>query len=64
MLKNRAQEVWRDGSAVKSTCCSLRGPGFTTQHPQGKSQCFVNPVPLDLAPSSDLFLHQAWIQCP
>ena len=24
---------WRDGSAVKSTSCSSRGPGFDSQHP-------------------------------
>jgi hypothetical protein len=29
---------WRDGSAVKSTNCSSRGPEFKSQHPHGGSQ--------------------------
>ena len=27
-------EGWRDGLADKSTGCSFRGPGFSSQHPQ------------------------------
>ena len=30
--------VWRDGSAVKSTACSSRGPEFNPQQPNGGSQ--------------------------
>lgn len=26
---------WEDGSAVKGTCCSARGPNFCPQHPPG-----------------------------
>jgi hypothetical protein len=29
---------WRGGSAVKSTDCSSRGPGFNSQPPHGGSQ--------------------------
>jgi hypothetical protein len=29
---------WRDGSAVKNTGCSSRGPRFNSQHPHGGSQ--------------------------
>jgi hypothetical protein len=29
---------WRDGSSVKSTDCSSRGPEFNSQRPHGGSQ--------------------------
>jgi len=29
---------WRDGSVVKSTDCSSRGPEFKSQQPHGDSQ--------------------------
>ena len=29
---------WRDGSAIKSTGCSVRGPKFNSQQPYGGSQ--------------------------
>jgi hypothetical protein len=29
---------WRDGSVVKSTDCSSRGPAFNSQQPHGGSQ--------------------------
>jgi hypothetical protein len=32
---------WRDGSVVKSTDCSSRGPEFNSQYPHGGSQLFV-----------------------
>jgi hypothetical protein len=32
---------WRDGSAVKSTDCSSRGPEFNSQQLQGGSQPYV-----------------------
>jgi hypothetical protein len=32
---------WRDGSAVKSTDCSSRGPEFNSQHLHGGSQSSV-----------------------
>jgi hypothetical protein len=37
---------WRDGSVVKSTDCSSRGPEFNSQQPHGISQ------PWDLMPFS------------
>jgi hypothetical protein len=42
---------WRDGSEVKNTDYSSRGPGFNSQHPHGSSQLSVTPVPGDLTPS-------------
>ena len=42
---------WRDGSVVKSTGYSSRGPRFNSQHPLGSSQQSVTPVPGDLTPS-------------
>jgi hypothetical protein len=32
---------WRDGSAVKSTDCSSRGPEFSSQEPHSGSQLSV-----------------------
>jgi len=29
---------WRDGSVIKNTGCSSRGPEFNSQHPRGDSQ--------------------------
>jgi hypothetical protein len=40
---------WRDGSVVKSTDCSSRGPEFNSQQPHGGSQPSVMG---DLTPSS------------
>jgi hypothetical protein len=34
----RNQNGWRDGSAVKNTDCSSRGPEFNSQQPHGGSQ--------------------------
>jgi hypothetical protein len=34
----RIKQGWRDGSAVKSTDCSSRGPEFNSQQPHGGSQ--------------------------
>jgi hypothetical protein len=31
-------EAWKDGSLVKSTGCSSRGPEFNSQQPHGGSQ--------------------------
>ena len=42
---------WRDGSVLKNTDCSARGPGSNSQHPHGSSELCVTPVPEDLAPS-------------
>jgi len=37
-LFQRIKQAWRDGSAVKSTGCSSRGPEFNSQSPHGGSQ--------------------------
>jgi hypothetical protein len=34
----RSYKGWRDGSVVKSTDCSSRGPEFKSQQPHGGSQ--------------------------
>jgi len=39
-LKKKSIRSWRDGSMVKSTGCSYRGPRFYSQHPHGN-----HPVP-------------------
>ena len=36
---------WRDGSVVKSTGYSCRGPGFDSQQPHGSSQFPIIPIP-------------------
>jgi len=36
--KEKTDEGWGDGSAVKSTGCSSRGPEFKSQQPHGGSQ--------------------------
>jgi hypothetical protein len=35
---------WRDGSVVKSTICSSRGPKFKSQQPHGGSQPSVTEL--------------------
>lgn len=34
---------WRDGSGVKSSCCSSRRPKMDPQHPHGSSQPSLTP---------------------
>jgi hypothetical protein len=46
-----------NGSAVRSTGCSSRGPGFHSQHLHSSSQPSVTPFSVDLMPSSGLFRH-------
>jgi hypothetical protein len=37
--KEMANRAWKDdGSVIKSTDCSFRGPGFNSQQPHGGSQ--------------------------
>jgi hypothetical protein len=36
--KKKRKRGWRDGSVVKSTDCSSRGPEFNSQQPHGGSQ--------------------------
>jgi hypothetical protein len=36
--KKNKKKDWRDGSAVKSTDCSSKGPEFNSQQPHGGSQ--------------------------
>ena len=53
--KNVEHRGWSlDGSEVKTTCCSCRGPRFSSLHPRGSSQSSVTPVPGDPMPSSGL----------
>jgi len=40
----RADEGWRDGSEVKSTDCSSRGPEFNSQKPHVGSQPSMNKI--------------------
>lgn len=42
---------WRDGSVIKSSGSSSRGPRFNFQHPHGSLQLSVIPGGGDLAPS-------------
>jgi hypothetical protein len=58
LLKQR----WRDGSAVKSTDCSSRGPRFNSKHPHGGSQLSVTPVPGTLTPLTQICM-QSKQQC-
>lgn len=44
---------WRDGLAVRNTCCFCSGPGFSSQHPRSSSRV-LTPVPGCLVPSSNL----------
>ena len=41
---------WRDGSVVKSTCCSSWGPRFSSQHLHGSSQPSISAIPATLRP--------------
>jgi hypothetical protein len=54
-------ERWgcKDGLAVKSTCCSSRGPRFNSQPPHDGSQPLVTPGPEDPVPFSGLHGDQA-----
>lgn len=61
-MKTSAWEVWGDGSAVKSTCYSSRGPGFGSQNPHKGSQPSITPVPEDRLSSSAL-LYEANVWC-
>jgi hypothetical protein len=37
-IRKKEKRGWRDGSEVKSTHCSSRGPEFKSQQPRGGSQ--------------------------
>jgi hypothetical protein len=45
MLRNcherKHKVAWRDGSKVKSTDCSFRGPEYNSQQPHGDSKSSV-----------------------
>lgn len=49
---------WRDVSTLKSTGCSPRGPGLSSQHPHSNSRLSATPVPGDLMPSPGLCGHR------
>ena len=40
---------------VKSTCCSFRGPEFSSQHPRGGSQLLITPASMGLPSPSGLY---------
>jgi hypothetical protein len=40
-IKKKKFRGWRDGSAVKSTDCSSKGPEFNSQQPHSGSQLSV-----------------------
>lgn len=46
-LKNKDQKTqlrgWRDSWLVKNTCCSYRGPRFSSQHPYTSELCNSSP---------------------
>lgn len=49
-LKTQLVGGWRDGSMIKSTCFSCRGPVYNSQHSEWvRSIC--DSVPRDLTPS-------------
>lgn len=50
---------WRNGSAVKSTCCFCRRQRLSSQYPHSGLQPFITLVPGDPTHSSDLLEHQA-----
>jgi len=43
-IRKVAERGWRDGSAVKSTDCSSRGPEFNSQQPHGSSKTIPNGI--------------------
>ena len=47
-LQETRLQGWWDGSVVKSSDYSSRGPRFKSQHPHGSSQLSVTPVPENL----------------
>ena len=49
--KKRQKEGWGDSSAVRSICCSYRGPRFSFQHLHGDSQPSATPILGDPIPS-------------
>jgi len=50
---------WRDGSVVKSTDCSSRGPEFKSQQ-HGGSQPYIYMSPKDMSLLSKTILRPAW----
>jgi hypothetical protein len=44
-LKKKSFRGWKDGSMVKSTGCSFRGPRFNSQYSHGNLKPSVTPVP-------------------
>lgn len=54
-LRDKSTLALENGSAVKSTGCFSRGPGFNSQCPHGSSQQSIASVPGDPMPSSGLY---------
>ena len=57
LLKNCSLGDWGGSLLVKSSCCSYRGPRFSSQHSHDSSQPSVTLVPGDQIPSSGLHGH-------
>ena len=47
-LNGQKSVAWRDGSVIKSTDCSCRGPGFSSQQPQVQFQANAHMHKKDL----------------
>lgn len=58
-ILKRSRLGWRDGSWVKRTAYSSRGPGINSQYLWSGSQLSIAPGPGDPAPSPGLQGHQA-----
>lgn len=58
-FKKQNERGLRDGSTVKSTGDSSRGPGFNPQHPHGGSQPSLAPILGNTMPSSGFHWYQA-----
>lgn len=57
IVQNRIMWSWGGGSAVESTGCPLRGPGFDFEHSHDGFQRSVIKVPRDLMHPSDPLRH-------
>lgn len=61
ILGKQCTDGWRDGSALKSTCYSCRGPGLGSQHPHSISQPSVTEVLYPHLSSKDSCTHRSHI---
>jgi hypothetical protein len=52
--QSKAKQSWREGSVVKSTGCSSRGLGFSSQNPRGVSEPLATSITGNQMPSPRL----------